>query len=313
MRPSRPLRRLVALCSVLTLVVVTPSATAGAGSRDRAWSGVTGGDRDVGIPRLRRTLTSVQTDGIVWSDVPVGYWARTAIDYVGGVHRWMRDYRPADDGTYPFRPGRLERRAPFARSIVRAFAPQESTDPSISFPDLPHGRRISRFANVAVKLGWMQPAPDGGFLPKQPVTTRMVHRALVLALGLGDLAAGADALHLRNGTTFDMPRDFGTLLIGMRIGLRYNHGDESMDVTPTTPLNRAETAWSLYRAATMPGWMPPSLAPSDRRSDGSSSSVSTTSGTRTSTEATGTGPLRPATAAAASRSGGSTAPDWPGG
>jgi cell wall-associated NlpC family hydrolase len=89
----------------------------------------------------------------------------------------------------------------------------------------------------------------------------MVHRALVLALGLGDIAQGVQDLHMRNGTAFDTPRDFGTLLIGMRIGLRYNHSTESMDVGPDTPLPRSEVAWSLSQAATEPDWIADSLAP----------------------------------------------------
>jgi cell wall-associated NlpC family hydrolase len=106
----------------------------------------------------------------------------------------------------------------------------------------------------------MEVEGSGAFRPTDPVTMREVHRALVLALGLGDLAAGADALHLRDGTRLDTPRGFGTLLIGMRLGLRFNHGDESLDVGPDTALPRAEVAWSLYRAATAPSWVRDSLA-----------------------------------------------------
>ena len=96
----------------------------------------------------------------------------------------------------------------------------------------------------------------GAFRPTDPVTMREVHCALVLALGLGDLAAGAEALHLRDGTQIDTPEGFGTLLLGMRLGLRYNHGDESLDVAPDSPLPRGRGwAWSLYRAATAPSWV----------------------------------------------------------
>ncbi|MGH2637196.1 MAG: C40 family peptidase, partial [Actinomycetota bacterium] len=98
------------------------------------------------------------------------------------------------------------------------------------------------------------------FLPAEPVTTRVVHRALVLAVGLRDAARGADALHLEDGTEVATPPGFGTMLIGMRLGLRYNHDDESLDVGPDTPLSRAEVAWSLYRAATAPSWVHDSLA-----------------------------------------------------
>ncbi|MFB3739295.1 MAG: C40 family peptidase, partial [Candidatus Velamenicoccus archaeovorus] len=217
------------------------------------------GDRDGGMPALRPTAGPQPTEGIVWSDVDRKHWAAAAIDFVGAANPWMRDFRPAQDGTYPFRPERLERRSLFARSLVRAFAPDEPVDPAITFPDLPGTRGMARFANVAVKLGWMAPDAQGDFLPTQPVTTRVAHRALVLALGLGDLAAGAEAIHTADGAGFEVPPDFGTLLIGMRIGLRYDHGDESLEVGPDSPLSRAEVAWSLYRAATMPSWVPASL------------------------------------------------------
>jgi hypothetical protein len=50
------------------------------------------------------------------------------------------------------------------------------------------------------------------------------------------------------------------MLMGMRLGLRYNHDDESLDVGPNATLSRAEVAWSLYRAATAPTWIHDSLA-----------------------------------------------------
>jgi hypothetical protein len=90
---------------------------------------------------------------------------------------------------------------------------------------------------------------------------REVHQALVLALGLGDLADGVDHLHLRDGTPVTTPPGLGTLLIGMRLGLRDNHSDESMDVGPDDPLPRTEVAWSLYRAANEPSWIASSLLP----------------------------------------------------
>lgn len=200
------------------------------------------------------------TNGIRWSDVPKRHWARTAVDLVGATNDWMRDYPAQTDGTYPFHPNDLESRILFARAVVRAFAPEEPADPAVTFPDLPAEDTLAPFANVAVKLGWMATDASGNFLPNDPVTPRMVHRALVLAVGLGDLAAGLDAIHTRDGTPFQVPPDFGTLLVGMRIGLRYNHSQDSLDVEPDTPLSRAEVAWSLSHAATMPTWMHDSLA-----------------------------------------------------
>jgi hypothetical protein len=154
----------------------------------------------------------------------------------------------------------LESRRLFARALVRAFGADLLVDPALTFDDLPADDRFFAPANIAVSQGWIEPVGTS-FLPTEPVTTSMVHRALVLALGLGDLAAGADALHLADGTRIPTPEGFGTLLIGMRLGLRYDHADESLDVDPDSPLPRAEVAWSLYRAATEPTWVRDSLAP----------------------------------------------------
>jgi len=187
--------------------------------------------------------------------------ARDAIDLVAGANEWMRDFRPAADGSYTFMPERVETRRLFARAAVRAFAPDAVPDPELRFRDLPREDRFFPYANIAVSQGWIEADAEGDFLPQEPVTPRSVHRALVLALGMGDLAAGADALHLRDGTEVPTPEGFGTLLIGMKLGLRYNHGDETLDVGPDSPLSRAEVAWSLFRAATTPEWMHDSLAP----------------------------------------------------
>jgi hypothetical protein len=200
-------------------------------------------------------------NGVRWTDVPRGHWARNAIDYVGASNDWMLDFKATEDGTYTFRPKRLESRQLFARAIFRAFGEGLQEDPNLEFPDLASKDRFFRSANVAVSSGWMEVDGTGAFRPSAPVTTREVHRALVLALGLGDLAAGAEALHLRDGTPIETPEGFGSLLIGMRLGLRYNHGDETLDVGPDSALPRAEVAWSLYRATTAPSWVRDSLAP----------------------------------------------------
>lgn len=257
MEPSRPLRRVLAAL-VLLLGLLAPQAGVTAAGRDLAAEGEPGsGPPTWSVPRVL-----ARESGIRWSDVPAGHWARRAIDFVAGEQDWMRDYRQTEDGTYPFKPDVLERRRLFARAMVRAFAPEAEPDPELAFPDLETGSRAWRDANIAVSQGWLRTDADGRFLPREPVLMRDVHRALVLATGYGDLAAGTQAIHLRDGTRVAVPRDFGTTLIGMKLGLRYNHGDESLDVTgPAAPLSRAEVAWSLYRAANLPSWMRSWLAP----------------------------------------------------
>ena len=137
---------------------------------------------------------------------------------------------------------------PFGRSRVRA---PEAPAPGIHFSDLDKTSNFYPFANVAVKLGWADVGKHHTIHPSDPVTMEQVHQALVLALHLRTEANGLDHLHTRGGHSFATGPDFGTTVIGMRIGLRYNHSDEAMDVGPTSPMPRSEVAWSLYRAATV--------------------------------------------------------------
>ena len=189
-----------------------------------------------------------------WSDVGGRLWAREAIDFVGSTHGWMRDYPKDSRGRYPFRPTKLERRKLFFRAAVEAFArPGMHVDRDIRFSDLPPKAPFYRYANIAVKLGWIDPG-GRAIEPNEPVTMATVHRVLVLALGLKRAAAGLDRIHTADGAKFDTWKNFGTTVIGMRIGLRYNHSTESMDVAPSSPMPRSEVAWSLYRAKTVASW-----------------------------------------------------------
>jgi cell wall-associated NlpC family hydrolase len=250
---SRPLRRLLAVLACLIAVLLPEPA-----SSARPATTPTVGDRIAGPPAWRVAAPSA-TNGVRWTDVNKKHWARAAVDYVGATNDWMRDFPEVEPGLYPFQPDTIETRELFVRAMVRAFGAELVADPKLTFEDLPKDDPFFTAANIAVSQGWLD-APDGSFLPDEAVTTADVHRAIVFALGLADLAKAADALHLRDGTAVPTPPGFGTMLIGMRLGLRYNHDDESLDVGPGSELNRAEVAWSLYRAATAPEWVRDSLA-----------------------------------------------------
>jgi cell wall-associated NlpC family hydrolase len=171
----------------------------------------------------------------------------------------MRDFAPNPDGTYPFQPDTIETRKYFARAVVMALAPTEIVDPTITFPDLDPSDAFYPAANIAVKLHWMKKTAAGTFAPDKAVTMTMVHRVLTLALGLGPAIKSLNHLHTADGTTFTLPANFGALILGMRLGLRYNSSNEANDVAPTTPMSRAQVAYSLYRAVTQPSWNVPSL------------------------------------------------------
>jgi len=183
-------------------------------------------------------------------------WAKEGIRYVAGTNDWMRDFTANSDGSYPFRPQAVERRKYLARSVVLAFAPDEAPDPSIVFPDLDASSGWYRYAAIAVEHGWMARQPDGSFAPDDPVTMIMLHRALVLALGLKPAAAALNRIHTHSGVRFRVPMSFGTTLLGMRLDLRYNAptGAEAMDVGPRDLMPRTQVAYSLWRATTQPSW-----------------------------------------------------------
>jgi hypothetical protein len=248
---------------VATIVVMAPSgATAHAVVPQTA--PITFGETGSGpaplpsvIPRRSNTL---RTTAITWSDLTTAdNWAKPAITYVAGSNDWMRDFAQNDDGSYPFRPDTIETRKYLARSMVKAFAPDEQVDPTITFADLDATQMFYRYANVAVKMGWMRRGAGGTFLPDAPVRMATVHRTIVLALGLSSLAAKLDALHTSKGYVFDTPSNFGTTMLGMLMGLRYNSGDESRDVNPRTQMPRSQVAYSIYRAKTLPSYVASNL------------------------------------------------------
>ena len=113
-----------------------------------------------------------------------------------------------------------------------ALAPSEPIDPSITFPDLDPSDAFYPAANIAVKLHWMKRTAAGTFAPDKPVTMTVVHRVLTLALGLGPAVKSLNHLHTADGVTFTLPANFGALILGMRLGLRYNSSNESADVCP---------------------------------------------------------------------------------
>jgi len=204
-----------------------------------------------------RTLSATAVPQIRFSDLTASdNWAKEGIRYVAGTNDWMRDFTANSDGTYPFRPQAIETRKYLARSVVRAFAPDEAPDPSIVFPDLDASSGWYRYAAIAVEHGWIAKKPDGSFAPDDPVTMIMLHRALVLALGLKRVAVALNHIHTRSGVTFRVPMSFGTTLLGMRLDLRYNAptGAEAMDVGPSDVMPRTQVAYSLWRATTQPSW-----------------------------------------------------------
>lgn len=250
-RFHRPLRRVMTTAAVALACALTVGATPVAALADPTYD-LTGGDAGAGAPApvsVTDPDSAARATGVKWADVGSRHWARTAIDYVGKYRSWMRDYAKQRNGETPFKPNKIEPRKFFLRSAVRAFAPNENPDPDIHFDDLPKSSNFWDFASVAVKLGWIDKV-GGKIKPDDGVSMQVVHRVLTLALHLRGPITGIDELRTKNGIRFKTSPYTGSTMIGMRIGLRFNHGNERMDVTPTSKLPRSEVAWSLYRAAT---------------------------------------------------------------
>jgi cell wall-associated NlpC family hydrolase len=249
MTPRPPTRRLLAVFALFAVVFASQltSSLAASGARPRDPGPIKVLDGDQATDPNPATSTTPPPGGggrtsASFSDVPGGFWAGSAINYVAGSKTWMRDFGPK-----AFKPDNLETRRLFAKAVVQAFAPTEKPDPDITFDDVDSDDPYFVYMNVAVKKGWMIPAGTS-FHPADAVTTIQVHRALIWALGMSGTVAGANRIHTTDGYTFKHGPTFGTRLVGALLGLRYNHSDESMDVGPATKLNRAEVAWSLYRA-----------------------------------------------------------------
>ena len=257
---------IVALASASLLGVAAPAT---ATHRSPVASAPTTGAKDTSIPQTPIVYPTSSIPSIASVDPTITFsdldasdgWAKEAIRWVAATKDWMRDYAAKDDGTYPFRPDRIETRKQLARSVVEAFAPDEAPDASIVFPDLDASSAWYRYAAVAVRHGWIRTESGGAFGPDEGVTMAMLHRALVLALGLKPAVKALNQLHTHAGQTFRLPRNFGTTLLGMRLYLRYNAptGSESMDVAPLDLMSRAQVAFSLWRATTQPSYAVPDL------------------------------------------------------
>ncbi|MGH2573216.1 MAG: NlpC/P60 family protein [Actinomycetota bacterium] len=182
-----------------------------------------------------------------FSDVPRGHWAYEAIQYVASENTWMQDYGPDS-----FRPDARETRSFLARTLVTVYAPTEPADPSITFPDLPADDPFYPFANVAVKLGWMNTYQNGNWNGGRPVRVDSFDQAIVLALGLADPVAGLANIRQEDGTPYVVDRRFPHMQLARWLDLHYDHDDERQDLQRDTRIARDEVAYSLWKATTMP-------------------------------------------------------------
>jgi hypothetical protein len=195
------------------------------------------------------TLLSADAAFATYSDVPSSYWDYSAITYVATTNPWMRDY-----GTSTFKPTTVEIRKYLARGLVRAFAPTEAPDTSISFADLGSTDPFYPYAAIATKHGWLPKFTGDYFKPDSSVTVRHLDRALVRALNLGTAIKGLSNVHEADGTRYTLGTWFPFLQLAHALGLHYNHSDNTLDLQSTSVMRRDEVAYSLWKAKTLPSW-----------------------------------------------------------
>lgn len=191
------------------------------------------------------TLATASPAHAGFSDVPSSYWAASAIQAVALDRTWMQDFGPTT-----FHPEDPLLRRHLAKAVVLAFAPTEPADPAITFPDLPPQDPFYRYANVAVRRGWMA-SPGGQFLPDGPVSKTDLDRALIRALGLGLEIQGLESIRTADGRPLTHPDGFAELVLALQLGLHYNHptSADARELLPASFVRRADGAYALWRAS----------------------------------------------------------------
>jgi cell wall-associated NlpC family hydrolase len=102
--------------------------------------------------------------------------------------------------------------------------------------------------------GLTKQAPTVPANPSSPVTVAQLDARLVRALALGDAAAAFSDGARAAGLT--APSRFGTETAARMLGLRTNHPtkQDRLELLPSDPITRAETAYSVSRILRFRGW-----------------------------------------------------------
>jgi len=183
-----------------------------------------------------------------FTDVPTTYW-----DYsqIMSEAQWMSDY-----GSTLFYPSTHENRNYLARTLVQIYAPHQAVDSSITFSDITTTDPFYRYANVAVKNGWLQKYSSNRWAGGSSVPRNLFDQALVLAMGtMTSEIAGLQSIHMTNGTVYPVSTRWPYTQLGIYLGLHYDHTDDSLDMQATTNIKRDEVAYSLWAAKNIPSWL----------------------------------------------------------
>lgn len=149
------------------------------------------------------------------------------------------------DSEGKFHPMRGSTRGDLAVALAKCFGySSQSPDASIKFTDLPTTSPLYKYANLAVKKGFLSRYKDGSFKPANYVSDASVLTSLVRAKGLG--AEGARI------TKQDSTNKWyaGYLVIAHQLGLKYRNST----TWPSHVYSRRELAWSIYTVRSVPAW-----------------------------------------------------------
>ncbi|NPV58603.1 MAG: hypothetical protein HPY75_02930 [Actinobacteria bacterium] len=146
-----------------------------------------------------------------------------------------------------FHPNDATSRIDCARALVAIFGHEgESADPSITFTDLPESDPAFKWANLAVKHGYLDRLPDGSFAPNQGVLFERVAQAAAVGMGLNDVAMNVNQL------IGGAPYYGGAMTVFMDLHLKYRYSK----VWPGQSYPRGEMALTLYRIDNVESWRP---------------------------------------------------------
>ena len=99
-----------------------------------------------------------------------------------------------------------------------------------------------------------QPQARAATATHSPVSVVTFDKMLVQQLGLSDVASHVQATAA--AARLAPPSYFGTEVVARFLGLRYNHptGTDALELFPSDPITRAESAWSLAQIAAFGDW-----------------------------------------------------------
>ena len=168
---------------------------------------------------------------------------QSAIDYVTSKG-YMNG---AGDGN--FYPNEPVKRLEYACSMVKLFKKQgESVDPTIHFPDLKDSDANFKYANIAVKYGYIGVYPDGSFEPNETHSTESCMAGLDKGLGLD---GGTDSpAYCLQGLWPGAPAYSGQSIVASDLHMRYR----DTHAKPTGTYPRCELAYSIQVSEQYDQW-----------------------------------------------------------